>query len=206
MNNGMDREPRNMLDKDDQDWFALLTGQSVPDAATDTVREAQALRRAVLAEHATPADTATDQAGLDRLLFRLQRAGLLTPRRPVWRRPAFVSTVAAAMLAICILPWMLTHEQPPELRPGPAPVQKGIHLPQMLYKADPLAHARALRDALTAVGIPVEHRDEGASQMLIAQLLQPLTAAVREVLQQYRLKAPVDDKLLVEIVLETPTH
>jgi len=104
MNNGMDREPRNMLDKDDQDWFALLTGQSVPDAATDTVREAQALRRAVLAEHATPADTATDQAGLDRLLFRLQRAGLLTPRRPVWRRPAFVSTVAAAMLAICILP------------------------------------------------------------------------------------------------------
>jgi len=94
-----------MLDKDDQDWFALLTGQSVPDAATDTVREAQALRRAVLAEHATPADTATDQAGLDRLLFRLQRAGLLTPRRPVWRRPAFVSTVAAAMLAICILLW-----------------------------------------------------------------------------------------------------
>ena len=38
-----------MSDKDDQDWLDLLAGQSVPDADTNTVRDAQIFRGALLA-------------------------------------------------------------------------------------------------------------------------------------------------------------
>lgn len=200
MEGDMDREQRDLTDKDDQDWFALLTGQSVPDAHPATAREAQALRRAVLAEHATPVDEGSGRAGLERLLFRLRREGLLTPRRPVWRRPAVWSAVAAAALVVSLLPWMLSREPHPGLLPDPVPVQKGLRLPQVLYAADPLDHARTLQAALTALGIAVQHLSQGDSQVLMAQLPQSPEVAVRDVLQQYRLTVPSDGKLLVEIL------
>jgi hypothetical protein len=64
--------------KDDNDWLALVAGQSVPDADLDTIREAQALRDAILAaqdEAAPPPDS----AAYNRLLARLRREGLLPP-------------------------------------------------------------------------------------------------------------------------------
>ena len=103
----MDKEQRPQTPKDDQDWFALLTGKSVPDAHPDTVREAQAIRQAVLAESATVPEATADEAGLQRLLGRLEHEGLLTPRRHVWWRSRGWAVIAAAALVVCALPWVL---------------------------------------------------------------------------------------------------
>ncbi len=47
------------ITKDDKDWLAILSGQSVPDATFDTIREARALRMVLLA---TEEETETEFA------------------------------------------------------------------------------------------------------------------------------------------------
>lgn len=190
----MDREQQHTA-KDDRDWFALLAGKSVPDAHPDTVREAQAIRRAVLAESATPPEAAADQAGLERLIGRLDQEGLLTPRRQGWRHSGVWSAVAAAALVVCMLPWLVR-----EFGPTPIPVEKRVQVPQVLYAPDPLAHARTLQEALTALGVTVQRVEQEDTQLLKAQLPQPLRDPVRKVLQAYQLTVPTDGKLVVEIL------
>jgi hypothetical protein len=197
----MDKEQRPQTAKDDQDWFALLTGKAVPDAHPDTVREAQAIRQAVLAESATAPEATADEAGLQRLLGRLEQEGLLTPRRHVRGQSRSWAAIAAAALVVCALPWVL-----PELLPGPVPVEKRVQVPQVLHAPDPLAHARALQTALTTLGVTVQRVDQDDSQLLKAQLLQPPRDAVREVLQQYQLTVPADGKLIVEILPTGQRH
>jgi hypothetical protein len=67
--------------KDDQDWLALVAGQSVPDADPDTIREARALRDAILAAQDETAP-APDPPAYARLLARLRQEGLLLPSSP----------------------------------------------------------------------------------------------------------------------------
>ena len=59
-------------DQDDDDWLALVAGQSVPDADPMTQREARALREAILAQQNRDSQAA-DHAAFERLLARLQR-------------------------------------------------------------------------------------------------------------------------------------
>jgi hypothetical protein len=64
--------------KDDSDWLALVAGQAVPDADPDTIREAHALRDAILTAQDETAPP-PDPAAYARLLARLRREGLLPP-------------------------------------------------------------------------------------------------------------------------------
>lgn len=191
----MEKDPRALFDKDDQDWFTLLGGEAAPGAHPDTVREAQNLRRTVLAEataaHAAPAAP----AGLDRLLGDLHHQGLLRRQRAWWQRPQVWSFAAAALLVLALQPWELLRQPV-----GPQPVQKGVHAPQMLYVPDPLSQAQALQGALQSAGVVVQHLDNGSSQVLFAELSQPVPAAVREVLQRYGLTVPTSATLVVQIL------
>ncbi len=62
---------------DDQDWLALVAGDDVPGANPDTIREAQALRTAILSIQRQEASLPTDPTTLKRLLARLKIEGLL---------------------------------------------------------------------------------------------------------------------------------
>lgn len=181
-------------DPDDAHWFAALTGHDVPEAQPETLQDAQRLRQAILAEAATPAAAEADQVGLDALLGRLHTAGLLTPQRRWWRRPQAWSTLAAAALVLCALPWLWS-----AFGPEPPSVIKHVQLPQLLYAPDPLQHAQALQAALGHAGVTARHQAQGPGQFLSATLPQPLSEAVRAVLTQYNLAAPADGQLLVTI-------
>ena len=200
----MDKEQHRMH-RDDEDWLALLAGQSVPDAHPDTVKEAQELRRAIQAEAGIESESVADQAGLERLLGRLEQEGLFKPRRQAWWQVKHWhstqwTAVAAAALVVCMLPWMI-----PLLTPEPVSIVKSErHMLQVLYAPEPRSQAQALQNALTGLGITVEYRDLGDSQSLKARLPRPLRDEVRQVLEQYKLMAPADGMLIVEILPMAP--
>jgi len=200
----MDREQQRRH-RDDEDWLALLAGKSVPDAHPDTVKEAQELRRAIQAEAGIQPEPVAEQAGLERLLGRLEQEGLLQPRRQAWWqvkqwRSTRWTALAAAALVVCMLPWVIAQLTPESV----SIVKSERHVLQVLYAPEPRSQARALQSALTGLGITVEYRDLGDSHSLKARLPQPLREAVRQVLEQYKLTAPADGMLIVEILPTAP--
>ncbi len=71
----------------DDAWFDLLAGRPRPDAPESLRREAEGLRQVILADLAEArlaeaADPAETEAGLERMLFRLRREGLLDKEAP----------------------------------------------------------------------------------------------------------------------------
>jgi hypothetical protein len=182
-------------DPEDEHWFAILTGHEAPEAHPDTVQDAERLRQAILAEAASTPAAEADQVGLDALLGRLRTEGLLTSPLPWWRRPQRWSTLAAAALVLCALPWLWHVLIPPE----PTSVIKHVQMPQLLYAPRPVEYTQALQAALRAHGVTARHKAQGPGQLLTASLPQPLPEAVQAVLTHYGLTVPTDDKLVVTI-------
>lgn len=195
----MEKDPRAMMDHDNQHWLALLRGEAAPEARPETVQEAQALRRAVLAESAAANPAAATPAGLERLLGDLHRQGLLRPQRSWWQRPPVWSLAAAALVVLALLPWEILRAPI-----GPPPIEKGIQIPQILQVSEPLAQAQALQAALQAAGLVVQHIERGSSQVLFAELPQPVPAAVSDILQHYGLTVPASGKLVVQMLPAGP--
>jgi hypothetical protein len=193
-----------MPESDDLEWLALLSGQAVPGAHPSTVREARALRAAILAEYEALEPSQVAPGAVDRVLLRLQRGGLLSRTAPAWwQHPTGWSLVAAGLVLAVLLPWSspLHHSELSHRLPfAPAPVYKNFVLPQVLYAPEPQEHAMALQAALTACNLQVQRLTQGDHQLLIVQLPLPATTAVRDVLQHYRLSVPPDGRLRVEIV------
>ena len=194
-----------MPESDDLEWLALLSGQTVPGAHPSTVREARALRAAILAEYAALEPSQVAPGSVDRVLLRLQREGLLARTAPAWwQHPTGWSLVAAGIVLAVLLPWSSPpHHREPSLHlpVAPAPVYKSFALPQVLYAPEPQEHAMALQAALIGCNLQVQRLDQGGDrQLLIVQLPMPATTAVRDVLQHYRLSVPPDGRLRVAIV------
>lgn len=89
------------ISKDDNDWLAILSGRSVPDANPETLREARVLRMVLLArqEEETEKEFAkTDDQQWQRLENKLTKEGYIKPeswvKKLVKQVKVLVSTIA----------------------------------------------------------------------------------------------------------------
>lgn len=64
---------------DDAHWFDVLTGHDVPETYSETTKEAQSLRQAILADAAKPSAAKEDHEVLNTLFGRLRSVALSTP-------------------------------------------------------------------------------------------------------------------------------
>src|SRR5258705_10285013 len=128
-----------MADKDDQDWTDTLAGKPPADADPLTVKEAKAVRQAILERREREALSEFDsESGLQRLLFRLRQERLEGQRVPAARRYAAFALAATVVLAVGLLIFLP--------KPGDdEPVYRGVERPQTLLADDPVKASDALK-------------------------------------------------------------
>lgn len=172
---------------DDGDWIAALRGQPPAGAAPRTLDEAARIRAALRRQ---PPAEGEAESGLDALLFRLRREGLLA-RGGAPLRPQAWYALAAGLAAMAIaLPLGLDlyrdHAVPDEsalTRALPPP-------PQRLLADDPAATARELSAALRAAGAQVEAVGDGPHPRLRVEIPAERRAASADILARAGLTLP----------------
>jgi len=183
----------------DQQWLDALAGRAEP--TTPAAREAAALRRA-MNEQAAADKEFIDVPGRDAereesLLARARREGLLVDRRAArpwwafqWNTGLAVAAVAAVAISLGL--YVQLTIQPEVVRSSPDGVVR-------LTAEDPVKLKQELLRDLRAVGVQATGYELLGRQGVDADLPQPLTEAVREVLRKYRIAEPTDAVLRVEI-------
>ena len=192
----------------DADWLDALAGRiAVADAGADA-REALALRLLIRQQDVEIASTGPpDAAREDALIERAQSAGLLSPkpaqmrisqrtaagRRPWLAGPRGALAAAAVVIVAVGFAWLQSMLPPKEMLRG---MENGtVHL----TARDPPALKRELIDELDAAGAHVVGYVRLGRAGIDADLPQPLTARVRQVLDAHHIPIPKDGVLLVEI-------
>lgn len=182
-----------MSEKDDQDWLQSLGGAEAKDADVNTLREARALRAAML-EYARKDETPEfdREAGLQRLLFRLRREKLVEGAKPRWQMPFAFAIAATLALAIGVGVFIGHERGDDELTKT-----RGLVTAQWIDAADPKATREALVRELTALGAQPRVRDEQG--VLVLEVAWPPQAdeAHAAFLERHKLRAP--DGYVLEI-------
>lgn len=171
----------------DDDWIEALRGR--PSAGTDprTRDEAARIRAALRTASHTEG---MPEDGLDALLFRLRREGLLgavphRPRRPLWF--ALAATLAVAAIALPLTLGLLRDATPPD---APS-LTRGLPVPaQRVQATDPVAAAQALATALREAGAGVEIISDTSHPRLRVEIPDNRRAACAEVLSRAGLVLP----------------
>lgn len=202
------------LPKDDRDWIELLRGREAPGSDAGTAAEARLLRRAIRSEQTE--DRAADH-GLEPLLFRLRREGLLDGARR--RLPAFYAAAAAVLVVVIALPIVLQLQRVDEnaIHP-PAPLERpatrradddasyrtrSLAGPSVtVIAADPERTARELRQALRAAGAEVT-TSAGEGRFRLAVAVPPEHhEAVRNALMRFDIEAVPAARFRIEVTRE----
>lgn len=167
-------EHNSKMTQSDKDWLDLLNGKTVTDAPQDMQACSEALRQSVLARHreAMQSVSGTElRRGRERLLFRLQREGLLK------KRSFSVSAIAGLAVAASLALMLMTQPMQDHYLPGPVtPPDSGQRVikeftpPQVVYTANPDKEAKRLVRELAKMGLDVEQVHEQDSVILIIQL------------------------------------
>jgi hypothetical protein len=168
-------------------WSERVAGRG--DALDPHAAEGDALRAAVRAEDAVmQRESAADRVGLERVLQRLEREGLLDSRpaatvqrdssttvgpRAGWHLPRWAAVAASvAVVAIGVrLLWPTAPVTPPATSPGPAiPAQverpRGYAGVIKQTVADPVVEAARASDELKALGFAPRRIDADARRIL----------------------------------------
>lgn len=190
----------------DDAWLDGLAGRGA-DFHDDT-REGRLLRVALQSRASARSDddaaeehAAAIESRQRTLLARARTAGLLpqesgAPRGSVvgGRPPALVTRwlAAAALAALGVgLAWQLERGEPTIERAGPAIVR--------LTALEPAALQVRIADELRSADVDARTYERLDVYGIDAELPQPLTASVREVLARHRIPVPADAVLQVEI-------
>ena len=185
-------------EKEDEQWLSALAGHPDPNADRLLNRQAESLRKALLAQKAAlNAQTApADETLYQQILFRLKREGLRgEPAK--WQQPQFWAVAATVVLGVAIVlrAGLFTPSGEEDLfavRGG------GLAIVQIVD--DPEARLTELLAGLRAIGAKptVSHDNRGRVRLAVAK-----SEAVTEYLLQQRIEAqPVGDEVV--IVLEKP--
>ena len=137
---------------DDEAWLAHLAGKGASAGDARTELEAKRLREWFIRSSPASAEGAAD-AGLDQLLFRLRREGLLAKRtQSDWHRFMPVALAASVVLGVTMLiaPWQVNDIPPPETEAGPAPSRPAAATPSSSPPAVEAPHAAATAPLVTA--------------------------------------------------------
>lgn len=181
----------------DREWSDALAGRG-EERASPARAEGSLLRKMLqaqlvqqgTAERATAASIATTDPMRERALIeRARREGLLSARAS-WR-PLLIAA-AIAMFAVGIV-WETF------LRPEQVVVRDGVAAPVQLQARDPAALKRQIIDELRVAGVEATGYESLGAQGIDADLPQPLTPAVRSVLEKHKIPAPAEGVLRIEI-------
>lgn len=201
-----------MKPEDEQLWLDALAGRARGQDASREAREANELRKAMLARQAEGAAEvpAVDAAREADLIARARREGLVrvaqgsTPAREQgsqaarfawfsgWRSGLSVAVIAA--LAIGLGLFLKPATEVETVRSSPDEIVR-------LESADPAALKRTLIEELRAVGVTADGYEMFGRQGVDADLAQPVSPEVRQVLEKYRITPPDNGLLRVEIVM-----
>ena len=148
-------------ERDDQDWLETLAGREIPEAKSETQKEAE-VWRAVLIQHQRSMqveDEISTEREIKKLLQRLEKEKLLDESKRSGLNTSFYSAIAASFALLAVgLVWLL---------PGPAPIQPftspGFQVPsitrnvlevQTIISNDFAKTARAMTTQLEVLQIP----------------------------------------------------
>lgn len=195
------------MSKDDQDWLDALAGKPDPGADADTNRRAAALRGAMLDSREKEIASGSPDDGLDRLLFRLRREGLMENEKKSWllRPPVIFAMAATVLLAVglglAIIPERI--ESAPDVIESanlvePLPVG-GASSPQTLFSATPEDMAENIRQDFSTAEITLKQSASGQNIHLDADLPENLSPDALRIFERYRLSVPNNRKLVIEI-------
>src|SRR5437870_4649690 len=173
---------------DDQDWIRILGGKPAPDAKTETVKEAEAVRRAMLAQKRSSAEPSDVEPGLQRLLFRLRQEKLLD--RPFASWQTYAGFALAASLALGIAVTVLVPRSPDD---------SGPEIPKFVVKGEPVKHANDVVRELETVGITARITAVGETVRVEADWPAQPNASQQEFLTRHKLPAPQRGRLRIEI-------
>lgn len=178
---------------DDDRWLEALRRRPAATTPPDDDAATALLRAAILqADRGTP-DGETDAAEKQRLLFRLQREGLLDRAAA---RPPYLVWSAAAVLALALgLGLML-----PLQAPVPDPVLRG-DAGSVLRDAEPAARAQRLSEILRRHGAEVVLTPlEDGGVELRATVPPGTRPAATQALAAEGLRLPADGRLQLDIL------
>ncbi|MBI3069611.1 MAG: hypothetical protein HYY79_12225 [Betaproteobacteria bacterium] len=185
-----------MTERDDQDWFDTLTGKPVNGADPATVREAKALREAMLAsQRREPGPEFEVEPGLQRLLFRLRRENLIGDgaRRGRWRLYSGFALAASLVLAIGLLvlqPWQVEDDQARF---------RGGEETQVIVSAEPVQLKDALSRDLHSLNLSPQVREAQGAFVIESQWPRRPEAKHQEFLERHSLRTPAGTRLRIEI-------
>jgi len=182
-----------MADKDDQDWTDTLAGKPPAGADPLTVKEAKAVRQAMLERREREALSGFDsESGLQRLLFRLRQERLEGQRSPAARRYAAFALAATVMLVAGLLLFLPKPE-------SDEPVYRGVERPQTLLADDPAKASDALKRDLEALGFKPKITQRGDATLFEAPWPEKTDDRHRALLERHYLRPPEGRVLSVEV-------
>ena len=181
---------------DHDDWLDLLAGHDVPEADPKTRHEAELLRAAILADRKDDELTPEElEHSWQRLRFRLNREGILGPRKkPLWQQPGILTALAATLAAVLILPPILPRFYAPDLEP------KSFIVPQTVTTAEPEPRARALVQALRTAGLSAQIQALESGWRVSAELPNPVPDALQETLKPFSLALPPPNQRQLQVL------
>jgi len=182
-----------MSEQDDQNWFHTLAGRHPVGTDPATKKEAQAIRRAVLAlKSEQEAAQLNVESGLQKLKFRLRREGLDgAPKRKSWQVYGAFAMAATMVLTIGVV--ML--QQPPI---DDAATYRGAGA-QIITTLDTTQRAQTLIAELEALGIKPEVTRFGAVTITAEWPAKPSAKHVA-FLKRHNLQQPASSALRIELM------
>lgn len=193
------------MNKDDQDWLDALAGRPDPAADPATNRRAAALREAMLAIRREELAAESPDEGLDRLLFRLRREGLLETRKKPWllQFPAMFAIAATVLISagFAVIYLADKKDSAPEVLQSSAPGDafSTRAAAQLLFAAAPEDFAAGMQQKFSDAGIPLKQTPSAQGVRLEGDLPGNLPPDALRILDEYRLSIPDDRKLVIEI-------
>lgn len=181
---------------EDESWFETLAGRGGPGDEAPAL-EARLLRAQIQAQEApapaapiAPVDAAREAA----LIARARAAGVLAQSAPRPRRSPRWLLAAAALAGVALLLGVWRMAAPPEV------TVRGVSSGTVrLESAEPRRLQQALLQELNAAGAHAETYQRLGRFGIDADLPQPLTPAVRALLERRHIPAPADGVLVIEI-------
>ena len=202
----------NQEDKEIEDWLAILSGQSIPDAAPEIIREAQALRMELEFRQNPPnpqiLKNIFEATGLEpgwrrdlkNLLKKISHSFQSVFR---WKLTLPFPAVATVALLLVIIPLVVIPRIIPKQEPNIIAIPKTFSVPQELTVSNPQAKAEALTIGLAKLGISITLVKKNEVWIVdVADLSTENPDALSTLLQKHNLKRlppPMANHLSVHI-------
>ena len=212
---------KNTKTTEEEQWLEVLAGKTTPPDDSLELTQARELRKLILAENKNAAEQISSQElsqGRERLLFRLQREGMLpkkgedTPGQDSKRAvPTWTMALAASVILAVMLPVMLEQNEP-RLLPDPQPttnqspvISKGFTMPEIVVSAQPGQDAASFAARVELLGFTVV-QDAQEGSFIVIVILNGQGEKLESLLQEYSIPSPADSssKLMVQFVARNP--